>query len=270
MSTAAPTFKNDSLYWYNVPGWEKFGLAVPNWGESFQSQNDAIRKIVRQIGRNLQHLMFSVDAKLRTPPTINTLMRVHKLCIRARSILGSRGVDAATPNMESRHSMPAPEEHLVYPVPYFTVENEYLKEYCYLALTAMTEALQHSENARPLEISNDFAGLVGQYFHRMYRNMAVELFAIPIERARALDFTLSDEELASYNPSKFFTSTEMLDTVPNLDNWPTEIDLRPLTNGIPISQLPVLGRWPSGPRVTATGAAASTPVTGSFAPPPTA
>ena len=60
------------------------------------------------------------------------------------------------------------------------------------------------------------------------------------------DFTLSEEQLAGYNPSVWFTSTEMVDTVAPLDDWPTEDDLEVLTNGIPVSHLPVLGRWPSG------------------------
>ena len=33
----------------------------------------------------------------------------------------------------------------------------------------------------------------------------------------------------------------MLDTVAPLDDWPTEDDLEVLTNGIPISHLPILG-----------------------------
>ena len=88
---------------------------------------------------------------------------------------------------------------------------------------------------------------MGQYVQRVYRLMATELFRVPTEDAAKSDFTLTDEHLASYNPSAWFTSTEMLDTVPNLEDWPTEDDLQILTDGIPISQLPMLGRWPNGP-----------------------
>ncbi|MFO0203596.1 MAG: hypothetical protein ACK528_10760, partial [Alphaproteobacteria bacterium] len=53
---------------------------------------------------------------------------------------------------------------------------------------------------------------------------------------------------------------------PPLEDWPTEDDLQVLTDGIPISQLPVLGRWPSGP----VGATSGTAVISSesFAPAP--
>ena len=71
---------------------------------------------------------IGADARLRTPPSINTLTRIHKLCTRARSILASRAVPAATLNMETAHALPAPEEFLVYPTPYFKVRNQWLKQ----------------------------------------------------------------------------------------------------------------------------------------------
>lgn len=188
---------------------------------------------------------------------------------RARSILASRAVPASKLNMETAHALPAPEEFLVYPTPYFRVRNQWLKQYAGLVLLALTEAMQHQENARPLEISLDFAGLIGQYVQRVYRLMATELFRVSLDDASKPDFTLSDAQLAAYNPSAWFTSTEMLDTVPPLSDWPTEDDLEVLTSGIPISQLPVLGRWPSGPEAVSGGAKAAPPIE-AFAPAPTA
>ena len=241
---------NDAFLWYSVPPWGKYGLAIPNFSNDVSSQNDTIRYLTDVVGRNLQGILWHPDARLRTPPSINTLTRIHKLCTRARSILAGRAVPSATPNMETAHALPAPEVFLVYPTPYFKVRNQWLKQYAGLTLLALTEAIQHQENAKPLEISEGFAGLVGQYIHRVYRLMATELFRVPLEDAAKPDFTLSDQQLAGYNPSAWFTSTEMLDTVPSLDDWPTEDDLEVLTNGIPISHLPALGRWPSGPGST--------------------
>jgi hypothetical protein len=262
---------NDAFLWYNVGDWGRFGLAIHNFSNDTKSQNDTIRYLTDVVGRNLQAILWHPDARLRTPPSINTLTRIHKLCTRARSILASRAVPAATLNMETAHALPAPEEFLVYPTPYFKVRNQWLKQYAGMMLLALTEAMQHQENARPLEISESFAGLVGQYVQRVYRLMATELFRIPQADAAKPDFTISEQQLASYNPSAWFTSTEMLDTVPPLDDWPTEDDLEVLTNGIPISQLPVLGRWPSGPIAAneVTGQPA-VPVRESFAPAPTA
>ncbi|MFM7925577.1 MAG: hypothetical protein ACKPJJ_35590, partial [Planctomycetaceae bacterium] len=97
------------------------------------------------------------------------------------------------------------------------------------------------------------------------RLMATELFRVAAADASKPDFTLSDEQLGAYNPSAWFTSTEMLDTVPPLEDWPTEDDLQILTDGIPISQLPVLGRWPNGP---VSGSTAGKSTTDAFAPAP--
>ena len=259
---------HDALLWYNVPPWSKYGLAVPNFSDDTKSQNDTIRYLTDVMGRNLQAILWHPDARLRTPPSINTLTRIHKLCTRARSILAGRAVAASTPNLETAHALPAPEEFLVYPTPYFRVRNQWLKQYAGLTLLALTEAMQHQENAKPIEISEAFAGLIGQYVHRVYRLMATELFRVPLEDAAKPDFTLTDQQLAAYNPAAWFTSTEMIDTVPPHEDVPTEDDLEVLTSGIPISHLPLLGRWPTGPQVP-TGGSGETVIRGeSFAPAP--
>lgn len=241
------SFQNDAFLWYNAGDWGQFGLAIPNFSDDTRSQNSTIRQLTEVIGRNLQGIMFHTDSRLRTPPSINTLIRIHKLCTRARSLLVGRGVQPATPNMESQHSIPAPEEFLVFPTPYFTVRNTWLKEYAGLILLALTESFQHTENAKPIEISTTFAGTISQYIQRVYRMMSVELFRVPAAEASAADFTLSDVQIQAYDPTKWFTQTELIDTVPPHDLVPTEDDLRPLTDGIAISRLPSnLGRWPSG------------------------
>lgn len=249
---------HDAFLYYNVGDWSKYGLAVPNWSNDTHSQNDTIRYLTQVMGRNLQAIMLHADARLSTPPSVNTLTRIHKLCTRARSILSSRAVAAGTPNMESMHAIPAAEVFLVYPTPYFKVRNQWLKQYCGLILLALTEAMQHQENAKPIEISEAFAGLVGQYVQRVYRLMAIELFRVPDEAASAPDFTLTDAQLSGYNPGAWFTSTEMIDTVPSLVDWPTEDVLYPLTQGIPITHLPQLGAWPSSVPENGTGATATT------------
>ena len=87
---------------------------------------------------------------------------------------------------------------------------------------------------------------MGQYLHRVYRLMATELFGIDPEIAKALDYTLTEADLNGYDPGQFFTSTEMIDTVPRLDQVPTEDDLLVLTNGIPATLLVSLSKYPSG------------------------
>jgi len=123
-------FQSDATLWYNVGDWAPLGLAVPNWSDDTESKNGNIRYLLDVMGRNLQAVMFHDDALLRTPPSINTLTRIHKLCTRARDIMASRAVPENELDMESAHAEPAPEVHLVYPTPYFGVRNQWMKDYC--------------------------------------------------------------------------------------------------------------------------------------------
>src|SRR5690606_30766908 len=98
----------------------------------------------------------------------------------------------------------------------------------------------------------------------------VELFQVPLEESQDPAFTLTEEQLGAYNPAAWFTSTEMIDVRADLDSWPTEDTLQILTNGLPVSQLPVLGRYPAGP-VSGGGSSAGSgpaPASPSFPAPP--
>lgn len=241
-------FRSDQIYWYNPPGavWGALGYACPNFGNDPATLNTTIHYLVNVIGRNLQAIMQHADADLRVPPSINTLTRIHKLIIRARGILAGRGVPPGTPNMESVHASPAPQEFIIYPTRYFHVRNPWMKEWCGLVLTSLAEAMQHTENRKAYEISTTLSGIIGQYLHRVYRLMATELFGVPAADAAKLDFTLTDAQLSAYDPAKWFTQTELIDTVPRLDEIPTEDDFEVLSNGIPASKLVGLQMYPSG------------------------
>jgi hypothetical protein len=239
-------FKSDEILWYNNGVWGELGYACPNFGDDYSTLNSNIAYLVKSIGRNLQAVMMHRDADLTVPPTINTLTRVHKLCTRARSILAARAVAPATQRFEAVHATPAREDFLIYPLPYWKVRNGWLKEWAGLMLNAIGEACQHTENANAYDVSTDFAGLIGQYVQRVYVRMATELFGVPAAEAAAPTFTLSDAQLKSYDPSKFFTSTELIDTPPAFDSIPTEDDLTTLTNGIPASMLVGLTKYPRG------------------------
>ena len=244
--------RNDAFLWYNVPGWAEMGLAVPNYGNDTGTQNSTILQLTSLIGRASQDIMFHTDTRLRTPPSINTIIRIHKLCNRVRSIISSRAIAPGTPNMEATHAVPANEQFIVFPVPYFKVRNPWLKEYCGYALTALTEAFQHTENAKPIEVSLAFAGTISQYFQRINKLIAEEILQQNREKQAAVDYVIDDKVFATYDPSKWFTSTEMIDTVPMEQDIPTEDDLEPITNGIPVNQLPKLGRYLDYPVINTT------------------
>ena len=241
-----PLTHSDAVLWYKVGVFGELGYAVPNWSDDHGSLNPQIVDWVELVGRNLFHIMHHEDVDLRIPPSINTVRRIHKLYIRAANVLAGRAVPPGENNMESHHARPGGEVFRVYPVPYFKVRNPFLRRWAGLVLMSLAEAMQHTENRREIEISTAFAGQVGQYIHRVYANMAIELFGKTREQAMARGFALKDRDFAKYNPAEFFTSTEMIDTVPRLDRVFTEDRLELLSEGIPVTDLPAdLCPWPS-------------------------
>ncbi|MCP4571440.1 MAG: hypothetical protein GY838_03740 [bacterium] len=239
-----PVTNTDAILHYNVGVFGDAGYAVPNGSNDVGTLNPSIADLVALVGRNLFNIMHHEDADLRIPPSINTLMRVHKLYVRTGQILAGRALDPATPNMESQHVQPGGEVFTVFPVPYFKVRNPFLKRWAGWVLMSLAEAMQHTENRKSLEISSTFAGQIGQYIRRAYINMAIELFGKTATEATADGFLLTEEDFAGYNPSIYFTSTEMVDTVPRLDYVFTEDKLRVLAEGIPVVHLPECKPWP--------------------------
>lgn len=269
---AESVFGSDEILWYNPPGmpWGELGYACPNCGNDTHTLNRTIAYLVSVLGANLQAVMHHVDASMRVPPSVNTLMRVHKLIVRGREILAGRAVAPGVPNMEAIHATPGKKVFLLFPTPYFRVRSPWLQDYAELVLTALTEAMQHTENRKDIEISTSFAGLIGQYLQRIYVRLATELLHLPLAEAQRPDYTIPDTAFAAYDPSKWFTATELVDTVPALRRIPTEDDLAVLREGIPANVIVGLMGWPTGDNIGGTGgAAASTmPTTAAFVAPP--
>jgi len=240
-----PVINTDAVLWYNVGQFGQLGYGVPNSSDDPGSLNPAIIDLVNLTGRNLFHIMHHEDVDLRVPPSINTVRRVHKLYVRLGQILASRAVPPGDLNMETQHVQPAGEMFLVYPVPYFKVRNPFLKRWAELIMIMLAEAMQHTENRKSIEISTGFAGQIGQYMVRVYRSLAAELFGKSRDDVHTEGFLLTEEELSAYDPSTFFTSTEMIDTVPHLGHVFTEDRLRVISEGIPITSLPELQPWPT-------------------------
>lgn len=265
-------FRSDRILWYNVGVWGELGYAAPNLGDNVTTLNSNVHYLVDVMGRNLAAVLQAPDADLRTPPNINTLMRVSRLCERARSVLASRSVGPAEPMFEATHATPAAEVFNLFPVPYFRIRNAWLKEWAGYILLAISEACQHTDNRQAFDVSSRFAGTIGQYVHRVYQRLATELLGAQIEEARKLDYTIPAELWKTFDPGKFFTSTELIDTIPPPHRVPTEDDLVVLTDGIPANVIHGLMAWPFGgseeDQAAAGGQAAATSTSASFAPPP--
>lgn len=240
-----PVTNTDAVLWYKVGVFGDAGYAVPNFSNDFGSLNPQILNLTTLVGRNLFHLMHHEDVDLRIPPSINTCLRIHKLYVRVTHLLDANSIRSGELNLEALHSRPAGEVFRVFPVPYFKARNPFLRRYSGLALVALAEMMQHTENRKEMEISQGFASSIHKYFKRIYTNMAMELFGVDREMALADGFVLGDEDLSGYDPSKFFTSTEMADTVPRLDRVFTEDRLELLAEGIPVTDLPDLTPWPT-------------------------
>jgi hypothetical protein len=240
-----PITNTDAVLWYNVGEFGKAGYAVPNWSDDIGSLNPQILDWVYLVGRNLFHIMHHEDVDLRIPPSINTIKRIHKLYVRAGNILAGRAVPPGENNMEVSHARPAGEVFRVFPVPFFTVRNQFMRRWAEMILMSLAEAMQHTENRKSLEISTNFAGQVGQYIKRVYINMSIELFGKTRAIATADGFILTDADFAAYNPASFFTQTEMVDTVPRFDRVFTEDQLVVLAEGIAVTDLPDMKPWPT-------------------------
>ena len=229
-------FRTDRILPYRNGVWEELGFAIPNFGDNSETLNQTIWRLVESMGRNLLATMSHQDARLRTVPSVNTIVRIKKLCDRFRYLVAARVKRENEPFMEAVHATPSPEPFLIFPVPYFKVENPWMREYCGLVLMALSEAMQHTDNSREFDISEIFASVVGQYIRRVYRMVAIELLQIPREQAEADDFVITDEMINAYAPSRWFTTTELIDT-PRVDNLWTEDDLKPLSDGIRATEL---------------------------------
>lgn len=240
-----PVTNTDAVLWYRVGIFGELGYGVPNWSDDPGSLNPNILDLVELIGSNLFAIMHHEDVDLRQPPSINTIMRIHRLYQRSAQILAARAKPPGEVNMETAHVQPGGEVFRVYPIPFFKVRNQYLKRWAALAMMAMSEAMQHTENRRTIEISRDFAGQVGQYLTRLYYNLATELFGKTAEEAKAPGFLLADADLAAYDPSKWFTRVELVDTVPNLGYVFTEDQLAVIRGGILTTNLPSLQPYPT-------------------------
>ena len=235
---------SDTVRWYNVGKFGEAGYAVPAWGDDISTLNPNIAELTDLIGQNLFALMHQEDVDMKTPPSINSLRAIHNLYIRAGQILTARAVPPGQTEFRTTHVSPAATVFKAYPIPFFKVRNPHLKRWAGFGLMLLSEMFQHTENRKTMEITTTFAGDVGKYLQRIYRNMATELFGKMAADVDKPGFMLTDADYSGYDPSKFFTRTELVDTVPPFEMVFTEDQLQVLRAGIPVTMLPQLPTWP--------------------------
>lgn len=241
-----PTIREDSILWYNVPGiFEQAGLAVPSWGNDYGSMNQRIQELVKILQQGLQLVMFTRDVDLGKAPSINRLIEVHQLYERVSSFVNTWAIPFDQKRFEPVHSSPEGAVWRVYPAPYFFVRNDFFKFLAQNVLNLCTELMQHTENHVSHDISTRVKDLCAAYLNRVYNDMATRFFGKTAADILTDGFKLADEDFAAYNPDDFETDPERLETVPLMTGVFTEDQIKPLRQGILITDLHDLKPYPN-------------------------
>jgi hypothetical protein len=242
---AADNITTDSVLWYNVGIYGEIGYAVPNPSNDIGSLNPTMLTFTNSIGKGLFYMMHHEDIDLSTPPTFNTMLRVHQFIKYTRQLVASRTQPENEPAFEVEHVTPAGEIFRVWPIPYFRVRNETMRRWAGYTMYLLAELYQNSENRRTMVVFDKVGERIGGYLGRIYYEMATEFFNKTPEEARAPGFLLTPEDFANYNPSALRPDWEAIDPVPALDNVFTEDRKAALSAGIPLHELPKLEPYPS-------------------------
>lgn len=230
-------FGNDRPLLYDVEPWNLLGFAVPNFGENVGTLSQSIWGLADQVAKTQLTVMTHVDAQRTQYPSINTVMRIAKMCNRIRDVLISRLKKPADMRIEEVHATADLKPWQMHPVPYFRsaiVRNHWLSEYNGLVMIALTNMYQHSDNNLMLTVTIDFAAHVMQYFNEIKRFVGVELLGVDPEAIKSEGFTFTEEHYQNYNTIRDRSMNfEALDKPGPLQARITEDDLQPFFEGIP-------------------------------------
>lgn len=248
MQPALPNeiFGTDEILWWNNGRWGLAGYAIPNPSGKVWTQNSVIHGLHALIGRELFGIMHRADVRFTRPPIKQFLYDVHKLIIVARKRLADRAVAFSDVRMDGQHTTPAAKVFEVFPVPFFgeRIRNGDAREWSELILLTLSEMMQHSDNELDLEITESFAGMVGQRLQRVLVLMATKFFGVKRADAEKPDYVIPDAAFTSYDPSALFVNSELVEERPPLQWWPTENDLSQIRS-VPVTvALEFAQRWP--------------------------
>ena len=233
---------SDRILLYNVEPWASAGYGVPNFGSVMLTQNSVARKMVDQLGKQQLYIMTHVDAGRTNYPSINTVMRVGKLCNYALDVLAGRARFAHEERLESGHATPSEKPWILHPVPYFQVDgawvqNSELGEVNELLMMTLTNAMQATDNDLALELSVEFVADIGAYIQRIKNIVAGEWLGLPSEKFKANTYRFTAEDFKLYNPSGRYPRQEEIEQPRTIGKRPTEQDLSPLLRGIPSTEI---------------------------------
>lgn len=232
------SIRTDSILHFHEGVFGEEGYAVPNHGKRPGTLNSRIFKLTVLLGQNLFAMLHRRDVDLRVPPRVNFLMDMHDLYVRMQQLLEAYTIPHNQSQMEPVHVSPAGHIWKVWPVPFYNVRNDMIRDWAAMIMYGISELFQHSENATEMDFGPRLRSVIDPYLKRVYQEMAIQCFGKTQQQVLADGFFLTQADFDGYNPDIFFTGTERVDTVPNLGRVMTEDMLSPLREGLLVTALP--------------------------------
>lgn len=252
VKTPAP-FRTQSPPWYTPPGtvWSQMGCAVPQPGTQIVTNNRAIWDLVNFCGRGLFDVMWNFSgARLGTswPATSQSLWQMHQLLVAARSRLGGISNPVGGTPLVPATAGKAPRMFLAYPVPFYGdlgAVNQYFGLFAELTMRALTDAMNHPDNAEDFYVSKGFFSAIYPYIQYLLSQMATKFFGEDPTASQAATYVIPAAKWSAYDPTTQAVSFEATSALPPLNYvGPTPNDLQNIL-ALPYEQvIPFLQPWP--------------------------
>lgn len=250
---APAPFDSQSPPWYTPPGtvWSQMGCAVPQPGTQIVTNNRAIYDLVNFCGRGLFDVMWNFSAeRLGTgwPGTSQSLWEMHQLLITARSRLGGISNPVGGTPLIPAKAGKAPRMFLAFPVPFYGqlgCVQRYFGLFAELTMRAMSDAMQHSDNALDFYVSKGFFAQIYPYIQYLLSQMAVTFFGEDPTASQAATYVIPAAKWSAYDPTTQAVSFEATSPEPPLNYvGPTPNNLQNIV-ALPYEQvIPFLQPWP--------------------------
>lgn len=254
-------FRTQSPPWYTPPGtvWSQMGCAVPQPGTQIQTNNRVIYDLANFVGRGLFDCMWNWSAdRLKTSwPSKLSLWEMHQLLVTARArlnaVTNAPGANPLTPAKAGS----APKMFLAFPVPYYGplgCVNQYFGLFAELSMRALTDAMNHSDNAIDFYVNKTFFGAMYPYIQYLMVQMATKFFGEDATAASDPAYVIPAAKWTAYDPATQAVNFESTAATPPLNYvGPTPNDLQNIL-GLTYEQvIPFLQPWPDSQYLMTSG-----------------
>lgn len=245
-----PKFDTAEILWYKNGIWGEAGYAIPNPMHKTMTSNEDIYELHSLLGRTMFELLHRREAVgFVAPPHKQFWFDLHQMVVIGRKRLNDlTRADNDSAGLVVQHAQPVPRMFVVYPVPYFgdRIRQPDIRKYATIAMLALSEIMQHSDNERIGYVTARFTATIGLFLQEILAQMAMKYFGKDRTTAYKPDFALADADFAAYDPSKVMINVEMSEERPPEQWWPTTNDLS-MIKALPVAKALLLAeRWPTG------------------------